>query len=222
MTEAAAPSLAVDFDVAARVLELVRLDEGPHEYWVADEQIPGCTGAIEEVKIDDYSMIPPDIREPALERGRLAHIARHLDDEDDLDESSLSAEVLGHVKGWRAFRAETGFTPILSEQRLYIPRGNRRCLPCAGTLDALGIVSDPDRLVLADMKTGQKPKGVGPQTAGYALMLRELGIADCAERWCVCTRPDGKHKVHKLTAETDAAAFMAAVWLWWWKRGTLA
>ena len=214
-------NLDVDFDRIAQVEQLVRFLEGPHRYFLEDRELAGCTTSLEGVGLDDWSRVPRDILVPAQIRGKQAHAARHIDDVDgDLDESSITDEVLGHLEGWRRFRREQAFDPILSEQLVYIPPGSRRCLPAGGTLDAVGLVNRPaPRLVLADLKTGSElPNGVGPQTAGYALMLRLLQICDVAERWAVQTFADGTYLVHPLEEHHDEYAFVAAVWFWHWKR----
>lgn len=218
-----AAALTVDWDAVAAAEAAVEFVEEPHRYYMAEGggELAGCTTSLEGVGLDDWSQVPPDVLLSAQIRGRQAHEARHIDDVDgDLDESSITTEVLGHLNGWRRFRREQGFDPVLSEQLVYAPPGNTRCQPAGGTLDAVGIVHRPTpRLVLADLKTGsQLPNGVGPQTAGYALMLRLLGICDVAERWAVQTFADGRYRVHPLEEHTDLYAFVAAVWFWHWKR----
>ena len=213
-------TLDVDFDAAAAVNTELRLEEEEHRYYHAGGELPGVSAVLEGVAINDYSTIPAYILEPAQERGRRVHLARHIEDTfGDLDESTCTDEMLGHLTGWRAFLARTGFQVLLSEQSLYVPAGRTEVMPCAGTLDAIGIVPDPPRIVLADLKTGDIPPGVGAQTAAYALMCRVLGIADPAERWCVKTNRDGTYKLHPLNKPTDLHAFVASVWLWHWKRG---
>lgn len=212
-------SLDVDFDRAARVHREVRLDPDPHYYFMGGRRICGVTDSLTGVGINDWSDVPEDVLQAAQERGEQVHHARHLDDDDELDESSLTEEVLAHLEGWRRFRTETQFEPLLSEQLVYAPPDNGRIMLCGGTLDALGIVPNPPRLVLTDVKTGTRiPPGVGPQTAAYAEMLRMLGIADPAERWCVQTFRTGRYKVHRLANPNDAVAIASAVWIWWWKR----
>ena len=216
-------SLDVDFDAAERIAAALRLEPEEHRYFLQpdEKELPGVTAALEDVGINDYSHVPATILAQAQERGRQVHAARHLEDEfGDLDESTCSDEVLGHLNGWREFRRVMRFEPLLSEQMLYTPPDNGRIMPVAGTLDALGIVPDPPRLVLVDLKTGNPlPPGVGPQTAGYALLCRMLGIADPAERWCVQTFTDGSYKLHPLASTLDQHALIGAVWLWHWKRG---
>ena len=211
----------IDFDAAAAVAGVLHCDE-EHRYTLNGRPVAGCTGSLEEAGLDDWSMVPKHILHAAQLRGTKVHIARHLDDDDDLDESSVSGVILGHLNGWRAFRKATGFTPILSEQPIFAPEGNPEVMPCGGTLDAVGIVPDPPRLVLADLKTGSVlPKGVGAQTAGYALMLRLLGICDVGERWAVQTNREGGFKVTPQAKLTDRAAFVQATWLWYFRRGLI-
>jgi hypothetical protein len=61
-------------------------------------------------------------REECLRRGRAVHEATHRDDNHDLDEESLSAEILGFVEAWRAFRRDFGFVARLVEHTVYNPQ----------------------------------------------------------------------------------------------------
>ena len=215
----------IDFAAAETAEAMVRLDEGPHEYFLDDRRVPGCTEALEDVAITDYSMVDSLVLKRAADLGTWVHAARHLDDDGDLDESGPCPDKgLGHLDGWRRFRAEMRVEVLLSEQLLYIPSGNPLCMPVGGRLDVIALVSSPTRrparLVIIDLKTGTTfQDGVGAQTAGYALMCRALNICDPAERWCVQTFADGKYRVWPQEQATDEIAFRSAVWLWWWKRG---
>ena len=210
--------MTIDLDRAGELEHALRFEAEDHLYFLGRRRLPSNTQVLEDVRINDYSMVPDHILKPAQELGTWVHLARHLDDFGDLDEGSCNEPTLGHLNGWRRFRTEMEFTPVLSEQPMFIGPGNPTCLPVAGTLDALGPARG--RLVLADLKTGSRmPPGVGPQTAGYAHMCRQNNICDPAERWAVQTFADGRYKLHPLDDVRHLHAFLYAVWLYHFKRG---
>lgn len=207
--------------LAEKVRAGVRFVEQGHQYFLTDGglEVPANTTALEGVGVTpDYSKVPHDILVQARDRGTGVHIATAYDDQRVLNESSCSDEILGHVEGWRRYRRERGFVPILIEQPVYIGPGNPRCMPCAGTLDRAGYTDDCDAIVLDIKSMQQKPSHVGPQTAGYSLMARESGLFRARERWCVRTFKDGTYRADKLVDPQDYNVFLYAVWLWHWRR----
>ena len=192
-----------------------------HRYYHAGGELPGVSAVLEGVAINDYSTIPAYILEPAQERGRRVHLARHIEDTfGDLDESTCTDEMLGHLTGWRRVpgAGPASRSCYRSNRCTCQPDGRRSCRARARSTRS---GSSPTLCVSCwpILKTGDIPPGVGPQTAAYALMCRVLGIADPAERWCVKTNRDGTYKLHPLDKPTDLHAFVSAVWLWHWKRG---
>lgn len=141
----------------------LRFDEAEHRYYLDGRRLPSVTQVLEDVGIIDYSKIPHETRETALERGRVVHLLTELDDLDELDESTVDPQLAGYLEAWRRFRCETGFTPELIEHR----QANAQ-YGFAGTLDRTGRFRGATVVDIADLKTGTAPAWTRWQMAAYA------------------------------------------------------
>src|SRR5690606_18835965 len=101
--------------------------------------------------------------------GQHVHAACHYDDEGDLDEATVHPDVRPYLEGWRLFRREMGFVPLLLETRVYHP-----IYRYAGTLDRFGLLEHQSGVyVLVDIKTGDPEAAAAAlQTAAYVEALR--------------------------------------------------
>jgi hypothetical protein len=100
------------------------------------------------------------------------------------DEDELDHRLLPYLEKWRAFRAHSGFAPLLSESRV-VSRRYRY----AGTLDLFGVLNAEAALIDAK-RCASVPRTAGPQTAGYEIALREC-MPDVVNRAAVGPR-DGR------------------------------
>ena len=139
-------------------------DDAAHRYYLSGVWLPGVTSVLEGAGLIDYSFLG-DRREQYLARGRAVHMASHADDIGELDEQCLTAEILGYLEAWRAFRRDYGFVPSLIEHRVCNP-----AYRYAGTLDRVGKLRDGTEIIL-DLKTGVAPAAVRYQLAAYAACL---------------------------------------------------
>lgn len=160
-----------------------------HVYSLNGQRLPSVTQIMEDVGIIDYSSIPGETRERALERGRLVHEATALDDEDDLDEESLPESLAPYLQAWRKFRAATSFTPRLIEHRSHHQYG------FAGTLDREGDITWEGKRIpcLLDIKTGIAQLWVRWQLAAYAAFFPDSATK---RRLCVELRRDASFRLH--------------------------
>lgn len=134
-------------------------DAATHTYYWRGRLVPNVTRIL--APLIDLSMIKPD----DLERARLEGVAMHrmieLDVRRELDIDGLPEWLRPRWAAWRRFQAETGFTPITSEFRLYHP-----VYGYAGTLDLVGDAADGRWLI--DLKRSFAAGAViGLQTAAY-------------------------------------------------------
>jgi hypothetical protein len=146
----------------------LQFDELNHEYRIDGRPLPSVTQVLEDVGIIDYSKIPNETREQALERGRVVHLCTQFDDEFSRDGQQLADEqiadsVRGYVEAWRRFRRETGFTPDLIEYRSY-----HATHLYAGTLDRTGVFRAERTRFVVDLKTGTAAPWTRIQTAAYS------------------------------------------------------
>lgn len=112
----------------------LEFDQDSHTYRFRDQVLPSVTGILKEegfINTDwftDYGRI----------RGTFVHKARHLDDLDELDESTVDDTLMPYLSAWRKFRTESGFVPDVSEIPMVCPS-----LMYCGTPDVFG--SFPDK-----------------------------------------------------------------------------
>lgn len=190
----------------------LRFDESTHTYYLDGSRLPSVTQVLEDVRISDYSEIPQDVREAALERGRIVHLATQYDDLGILDESTIDPRILGYIGAWRRFRADTGFVPDLVEHR-----GYSLAYRYAGTLDRLGKWPGRHGRHLVDIKTGTAPWWVRIQTAAYAAFLdAPMAIA----RYAVELHEDSTYSVTAAGRNwhEDFNVFLSALNIWHTKR----
>jgi hypothetical protein len=179
-------------------------DAATHTYTLNGKILPSVTRILEDVKIINYDHIPWHTRQMALERGSQVHLATQLDDELDLDESSLDGdyELPGYLEGWRAFRRAMDierFDHI--EKRMHDPLG------FAGTMDRY-----IDGIVL-DIKTNEAPWWVRIQLAAYAHMAGKENLT-VARRMAVELHRDGTFKLFEFPIadqRKDFQTFCAAL-----------
>lgn len=175
-------------------------DEATHTYRLQGAPVPGVTSIL--APLVSFEGIPENLLEAKRRLGQDVHFACQLDDENDLDEDFLEVDVAGYLKGWRAFKRDTGAEVVLNEQRVADP-----VLQYAGTLDRVMRIHGAKWLV--DLKTCiATPMSVGPQTAAY---MRALADTTVSHRGALRLRPDGTYRLDALTNPNDMAVFMACL-----------
>lgn len=180
----------------------LHFDEASHTYRLAGALVPSVTAIL--APLVNFAGIPEHVLEAKRRLGQDVHFACQLDDEDDLDESTVEDSVAPYLAGYRRFRADTGATVLVNEQRVADP-----VLMYAGTLDRVMRINGAKWLV--DLKTCiATPLAVGPQTAGYQ---RALGDPSVSHRGALRLRPDGTYRLDALTNPNDLAVFMACLCL---------
>lgn len=190
--------------------EPLEFDEATHTYRFLGGRVPGVTEVLRP--LSSFEGIPPAVLEAKRDLGRRVHFACQLDDEDDLDESSIERDVAPYLTAWRRFLRESGATVVLNEQRVFDPM-----LLVAGTLDR--VIDLDRRRILVDLKTSiATPASAGPQTAAY---LRLLGDTSVTHRAALRLAPNGKFRLDMLNGADDFAVFMACLTLHRWKESHL-
>lgn len=175
-------------------------DEALHEYRLGGVRVPSVTQLL--APLCSFEGIPTSVLEAKRDLGQRVHFACQLDDEDDLEESSVGDDVLGYLEGYRRFRRETGATVVLNEQRVA-----DHVMRFAGTLDRVLQIAGVKWLV--DLKTCiATPIAVGPQTSAY---LRALADPSVTHRAALRLRPDGTYRFDPLNGADDWTTFMACV-----------
>lgn len=176
-----------------------------HTYTADGARLPSVTQVIASALGNAFANVPDHVLEHKRRIGEATHLACHLDDLGDLDEASVHPEVLPRLEAWRAFRDETGFEVLLSEQPLSHPLGY------AGMPDRYGLLAGARANV--DLKTGLPGLRAGLQTAAYAALIdHELGADDVPmRRFALHALPNGRYRMTEYTRPGDWRDFLACL-----------
>jgi hypothetical protein len=186
----------------------IELDEATHAYRVDGARWPGVTEILRP--LTSFEGIPPDVLARKADLGRRVHFACQLDDEDDLDESSVEPDVAPYLEAWRRFLRESGARVVYNEMRVA-----NMIHGYAGTLDNVLEIGGARWLV--DKKTAiATPRAAGPQTAAYlrALAAPHVTRPDITLRAVVRLRPDGTFRFDPRNDPNDWSTFLACLTLY--------
>lgn len=184
-------------------------DEATHTYRLAGGLVPSVTQIL--APLCSFEGIPEAVLDAKRDLGQRVHFACQLDDEDDLDESSVEDDVAPYLDGWRRFLRDTGARVLHNEQKVF-----DRVLMFAGTLD--NVLEFNGAKWLVDKKTSfALPHAVGPQTAAYQRALGDLSVT---HRGAVRLRADGSYRFDPLSRPDDWSVFMACLTLHRFKEST--
>lgn len=171
--------------ITAPAIPRLTFEPEHHIYRWDGQVVPSVTQILQDAGIVDYSFIPRDTREMALERGRLVHLATAMYDEGDLDSETLDPVLVPYVQAWEKFRDETGFKPIEIEKRGYNDKQR-----FAGTIDRIGRFRGREGRYVLDIKCGDYPAWVRWQLAAYASFDDD---PRSLIRLCVGLKPTGQY-----------------------------
>jgi hypothetical protein len=188
----------------------LQFDSVTHTYRLRGAVLPSVTEVLRP--LETFAQVPPAALEYARGRGATVHEAMALLARDDLDWSSVEDDFAPYVRAGERFLIDSGVTVIGSELRVFSER-----LRCAGTLDL--VVQWRKRESLLDFKaTAQVPATVGPQTAGYEFLYRDLyGAKKRLDRYCVHLQA-GSYRVIPLEDSRDESIFLSALNLYHWSQ----
>lgn len=183
-----------------------------HTYRVGGVIFPSVTEVLgpAETFAGVFDHVPDDALELARDRGSYVHEAMALLARGDLDWDSLDETWAPYIRTGARFLADSGLVVTGSEVPVYSER-----LRVAGTIDLLGHWRR--REALLDFKASAAvPPTVGPQTAGYSLLYRDLyGGNKRMLRYCVHLSPT-EYRVIPLEDSRDEAIFLSSLNLYHW------
>lgn len=157
-------------------------NEERHEYSVNGVVIPSVTQILSSLgysNMEAAERFNPEAVERKRQLGKLVHQACHFWDESDLKEHDdqghlmIPEVVYNRLQGYKKFRAETGYTPIINEGRgvgeLYGMRYGMQ-------FDSIGRCNGSGPYWLVDIKnaSGAAQRSWAIQTAAYALGQKTL------------------------------------------------
>lgn len=178
-----------------------------HAYWIDGVRVPSVTQVVSV--LDDFSGIPAATLEAARIFGGHVHDAIALDIRGVLNWQKLARVLVPYLEAWRRFLKDSGMVITASELRVAHAK-----LGYAGKLDAKGLLSRAPSIV--DVKSGEMPRSVGPQTAGYEAALAAAYGIKVRRRYCLQLNPAFAcgYKLHPLEDRTDWPNFLSALNVW--------
>jgi hypothetical protein len=188
-------------------------DPATHTYRVGGVIFPSVTEVLgpAEAFAGFFDHVPADALELARDRGSYVHEAMALLARGDLDWSSLDETWAPYIRSGERFLSDSGIVITGSEVPVFSER-----LRVAGTIDLLGLWTR--REALLDFKASAAvPVTVGPQTAGYTLLYRDLygSAGKRMRRYCVHLTP-AEYRVIPLEDSRDEAIFLSSLNLFHW------
>lgn len=146
----------------------LQFDEGRHIYALNGKRMPGVTSILKPISSAHYEGVDPAVMERTADLGRKVHRLIELDCFGELDVDDLDDELAPYYLGWREFLSRSGFTPLMSEQKLV---SDHAADGYAGTLDLFGRLNGIYSVIDAK-RVAMVVKSTGPQTFGYSRLLR--------------------------------------------------
>jgi hypothetical protein len=171
-----------------------------HVYRWNGVQVPGVTSILEPLSM--LGGISLEVLNKKSDLGRRVHLATELDDQDDLDESSIEDDVAPYLAAWRKFKAEKRVEILATEEFVFHPAHKY-----GGQLDRI-IRMDASKFML-DIKTSVEVyMSAGPQTAAYLAAYRDPTVT---RRCVVQLRPDGTYRFEELNDLMDWPVFLSCL-----------
>ena len=205
-------------------------EEG-HVYRYGDRIVPGVTtilGGWIEVKgkwpcfVNERSgvIVSGETLDEAGDAGNAIHIGVKYILQGGVDWDSLDSSLVAPLKEFGKFTRDHKLKLLFAEKPLYSDKWD-----FAGTPDIVGLIDDIDIPCDIDVKSGDpgdfgpqslsmnSPGGVGPQTAGYDILIREelkIPRHRKSHRYCLELPKDGKpYKFYPLKDKDDLPYFHA-------------
>lgn len=191
----------------------LQFDAANHRYTVGGERLPSVTEVLDPLL--ELDGIPKHVLKAAAEFGTHVHMACDLYDRGVLDEPALDPHLAPYLAAWKIFLKDTGAKVLATELRVLHPQ-----LRYAGTLDKIVVWPNRKRARNAqlDIKSGEVPRTVGPQTAAYADALRHTRPEFAgADRYAIQLRPDATYRLIKQNDPRDFHIFVSALNLHRWR-----
>lgn len=191
---------------------MISFDPDSHTYSVAGVIVPSVTEIMGGLR--DFGGIPAHILDAAASRGTDVHIACALADRDDLDESSISGDLIGYVDAWRDFTRREAPEWALIEQPLYDAANGY-----AGTPDRAGYVRD-GYAVVEVKTTAQLHPSFGVQLAGYHRLVAVGADFDptVTRRMVVQLKPNGTYRIEYYADPLDEVVFASCLAIHHWRK----
>jgi hypothetical protein len=185
---------------------MLHFDPVTHTYSFNGQVVPSVTQVLQAEGYIDTTWFT----EYGRDRGKMAHLAIHLYDMQDLDEEGLDPALAPYLEGWKKFKQESGF--VLRESE--VPH----CHPFrqyAGTPDKIGTINGKSAVI--DIKTGAVQEWTRLQLSAYV----ELVTVEPMARYSVQLKNDGTYRPLEYKDRADRAVWLSVLTSYQWKKANL-
>lgn len=175
-----------------------------HEYRWNGAVVPSVTQILKPM--DSFEGIPEEILDNARIRGDWVHKATELIDL-GMPVTNIPEEYAPYIEAFKRYRAESGNTPLLLEQRVFCEKHQY-----AGTLDRMEQVKR-SRAIMDIKVTFELPMSVGAQTAAYLNAFNEKRPKNeqATKRFSLRLKKDGTYEFTELKDAVDLVDFLSCL-----------
>jgi len=178
-----------------------------HIYRLDGRVIPGATSVMSTGGLVDDTWFT----EHGRDRGSAVHKTTEIYDKGEMDSYDFDPVVFPFLDAYKSFLSDTGFE--VKEIELVI---HSKSLMVGTTLDRVGFLYCQRSII--DLKTGQKTKATGPQTALHKLAWNEHHPKEpVQDRYGLYLKDTGKYELVQYDDPNDIHFFNAALWVARWK-----
>lgn len=185
---------------------MLNFNSDTHVYTLDGQVLPSVTTILKSEGFIDTTFY----NEWARNKGSMVHLACHLDDTGELDESTVDPIITPYLEAYGSFKSDSGFVVSSSETPLASP-----VYRFAGTPDKMGSFKDVTCAIL-DIKTGTVEPWAAIQLAAY-----EILVGSPYKRFALQLMDSGKYKLHPFTERSDRNIFLSALSIYQWKKNNL-
>lgn len=177
----------------------IEFDEQTHIYKLNGKIIPSVTQILSN--LSNFSFVSPEVLARKADIGCKVHKACEWWDKNELDEETLHPIISGYLSGWKKFKKDTRYIPMIWE----VLAASEKYL-FGGRIDSVGVIDDKQTLV--DIKTGIKTKSHSLQTAAYQILWEEEVKGRIRQRLCVYLKKDGNYSIEPHSDKIDKYKFL--------------
>jgi hypothetical protein len=184
---------------------MLEFRESDHSYWWNGVKFPSTTQILSSENFINADWFTDWSRD----KGRLVHLVCHLDDTNELDESTVDTLLQPYLDAYRAFKRDTGFIVESSEIPLV---SEAYCF--AGTPDKVGKLNSSNALI--DLKSGAVEPWAALQLSFYEILTNHPH-----KRFALQLTAEGKYKLIPFVGRQDRNLCLSILSIYFWKKNNL-
>ena len=194
-------------------MQQLTFEEKTHTYKLDGVKIPSVTQCTKESGLMNLDFVSQDLLAYKADLGNKVHSATEMYDRDNLVIEKLHPTLRGYLDAWIKFRKDTGFTPLITEQKWSHP-----IYRYGGRVDRIGLFGND--LSQLDIKSGVHHHSYAIQSAGYTELYNygKPKKEQIKRRFTVYLKEDGTYKLKEHKDPRDIKIFLACLTITNYKR----